>query len=151
MRKVLVISALAASLLPALPVSASPIVKKYTVEKGVKVYRSTRSPEMQARYLARKQQARRAYKLQQRREALRALAEARQNAYERGFERGFIKAQKQAKKAHKHKRSCRHHNCRNRYNYGRRYTTSFYHYRPAYGLGGISYYRPAYVVSRYHR
>jgi hypothetical protein len=63
-----------------------------------------------------------------------------EHGYQYGFESGFDLAQKKATKTHK-KRKTR----RNRYNYGRRYTTSGANPRYSRFLSDIGYIRPAYI------
>ncbi len=96
----------------------------YRVENGVKVYRA-KSATLSARQLAYFQQQQRTAVLAAEKQAVveRQTAQAREaeQAYERGFETGFAASQKQTN-AGNSKRRYRH----NRYNYGRRYVTSYF-------------------------
>ncbi len=94
---------------------------KFKVENGVRVFRikSTKAPKYQ--------------------QALndRAQRDAEEHAFERGYDAGFEAGFDKASK----KRNPR----RNRYNYGRRYSTSGFNPRYNRFRSNISYGRPAYV------
>ncbi len=98
--------------------------QKFTVENGVRVYRG----DINARRAA--NQARIIYgmRLQQQKQFAEAArikqARKRQAAYERGYEKGFDKGYIAARNKLAQRRKIR----RNPYNYGRRYSTSFYGY-----------------------
>ena len=106
---------------------AKPAVKyKYTVEHGVKVYRNAPSPAQ----LAHRQRIARQAMLARRQSEARKRAErqarlrrhrAVEAAFERGYDRGYRRGVQQ-----EHKRHARYR--RNRYHYGRRYSTSYFGY-----------------------
>ncbi len=105
---------------------ASPVtVQKYTIEHGVKVYRNAPSPAQIAHRQKLRQglQARRQAAIARKRaqEAQRHQQRAVESAFERGYDRGYARAEQQARMQRKQAR-------RNRYHYGRRYSTSYFGY-----------------------
>jgi len=113
-----------ASFAPIASAGECPGKTKYTCESGVMVYRFGLTPaQQQARNARQQEQMRRAAQIRADQALL--AAQARQNqtaiqtAYERGFESGHAQAQKTVRRAPR----------RNRYGYGRRYTTSFNSFR----------------------
>ena len=119
--------------------------QKYTLENGVRVYRVLPSINARSNKMAHKRarviygmkvnRHKRAAKLRRQK-----ILASRQAAFERGFDKGYEKAKSEY--ANKSKR-------RNRYGYGRRYSTSFYgypysrrfHFTP-YGTGRYNSFRP---------
>lgn len=112
---------------------------KYSVESGVKVYRhplSTQQIEARRTAQLRAQirmaaQAKAKAAAAQQAQAQQATNAAYSDGYDKGFESGFEKAQAQAERKTTK---------RNRYNYGRRYTTSIYpigYYRRSFGRRGL--------------
>ncbi|MCF6221595.1 MAG: hypothetical protein L3J65_10830 [Robiginitomaculum sp.] len=102
---------------------------KFKVENGVRVFRikPTKAPEYQNQASGQYQQA-----LNHRAQGD-AVEHAFERGYDAGFEAGFDKASKKPTPR------------RNRYNYGRRYSTSGFNPRYSRFRSNISYGRPAYV------
>ena len=106
----------------------------FTMENGVRVFRAKPAPTVITYNPA----------LENSQSAIQAAAiRETQRAFERGYDKGFKAGQEVARKDQK--KSKRHHR-RNRYNYGRRYSTSFYNPRYSRFRGNASYGRPAYIV-----
>ncbi len=120
-----------ASIAPIASAGHCPGKTKYTCEKGVKVYRLGLTPaQQQARDINNQEVLRRAAQMRADQALLAARNAQVQADIEAAYERGFAKGNEQTQQSRKR---------RNRYGYGRRYTTSYY------GYGRRSfYYRPAY-------
>ena len=113
-------------------------VVKYNCENGVKVYRNGPSAEQKTARLTRRAAYLQADLVRRQRRVQAARQEKVVAARNAAFERGFTQGQKQAQDAQAKAQEGYRSN-RNRYGYGRRYSTSFY------GLYGAPYYyRPAF-------
>jgi len=120
-----------ASIAPIASAGHCPGKTKYTCENGVQVYRFGLTPAQQhARNIHNQEILRHAAQMRANQALLAAQNAQAQADIEAAYERGFTKGNEQAQETRKR---------RNRYGYGRRYTTSYY------GYGRRSYYyRPAY-------
>lgn len=103
---------------------------QFKLENGVRVYR--------VQSLASQRLNDPAYQVQRTQTLKQAKSAAFERGYDAGYDAGFDAGYDKAVS----KRQVR----RNRYNYGRRYTTSGYNPRYSRFRSGISYGRPAYVV-----
>ena len=114
---------------------------KFSVEKGVRVLRVQPAPtRITYRQFDQEAQRRNLTPSQKKYRAKLQLA-AEERAFERGFAKGYEAAEKDIKRNTRRKRKRR-----NRYNYGRRYSTSTYN--PSYYRfrSNVSYGRPAYIA-----
>ncbi len=99
---------------------------QYKIENGVRVFR--------VQSMASQRLHDPVYQMRQRQSLKQAKLKAFERGYDAGFEAGYDKAQQ------------KHRPRRNRYNYGRRYSTSGYNPRYNRFRSNISYGRPAYLA-----